>query len=490
MRTEGFKRGLGSILLVSVIVLSMTLIQTSHVHAMGYTTHQFITSKAVEVFSDNSFFSVHYSTINDYCTKPDGWKSIDNYERFRHWYHMDDSMGENEYYRGGLPDNWFILAKGVLPWAVEDNFNKFVQLLTEENWEGAAQLAGVISHYVEDAPNPLHATSDYNPSGNHGPYEVEVNYQVSVDNVTIPEYVPHEVDNVFDLMKQFLAEGYEFTGYTENDLNYWLYENVLWNDTIKDITESRLREDVSILANLWYTGMIRANLVIAAPTLTLPGNGAIISDKTPTFEWSSTVAGYQFEYATDNAFTTNVTIVKDFTTTSYTPTTPLADGTWYWRVRSGDNTTSVGLWSETWQFTVETWAGTAVFSLVDLYTVNVEENLDLYRGPKLVVKFYDYSDAYENENVIENFSPPWHVEENESARHPEGTSVEKAKLVLTEDNTENVISTIASYTVRKVDLEVRFTGIPLLWALASPAGKVALEIEFSDIPLYWALAPS
>lgn len=134
--------------------------------------------------------------------------------------------------------------------------------------------------------------------------------------------------------------------------------------------------------------------------------------------------------------------------------------------------------------------GTAVFSLVDLYTVNVEKILDLNQGSKLVVKFYTYVDAYENENVIENFSPPWSVEENESARHPEGVGVKKARLDLTTDNTEDVLATIASFVVLRVTLEIRFTEIPLEWALASPEEKVALEIEFSEIPFYWALAPS
>ena len=136
--------------------------------------------------------------------------------------------------------------------------------------------------------------------------------------------------------------------------------------------------------------------------------------------------------------------------------------------------------------------GTAAFSMVNLYTVNVEKILDLNQGSKLVVKFYTYGDAYENENVIENFTTPptWHVEENESARHPEDLGVKKARLDLTTDNTENVISTIASFIVRKVTLETRFSEVPLEWALAPPAEKVALEAEYSEIPLYWALAPS
>ncbi|MBA7613695.1 hypothetical protein ES703_20951 [subsurface metagenome] len=115
--------------------------------------------------------------------------------------------------------------------------------------------------------------------------------------------------------------------------------------------------------------------------------------------------------------------------------------------------------------------GTADFSLKNLYTVNVEKILDLNQGSKLVVKFYTYGDAYENENVVETFSPPWHVEENEEARHPEGIGVKKARLDLTTDNTENVISTIESFTVRKVHLETRFMDIPFWWSQADAEGR-------------------
>jgi len=140
---------------------------------------------------------------------------------------------------------------------------------------------------------------------------------------------------------------------------------------------------------------------------------------------------------------------------------------------------------------VPSWTGTAVFSLVNLYTVNVEKILDLYAGSKLVVKFYTYGDAFENENVIENFSTlPWHVEENEIVRHPEGIGVRKARLDLTTDDTENVISTIASFTVRKIDLETMFLDIPFYWAQADAAGKLEFEAEFLEIPFYWAQAPS
>jgi len=134
--------------------------------------------------------------------------------------------------------------------------------------------------------------------------------------------------------------------------------------------------------------------------------------------------------------------------------------------------------------------GTAIFrGLENLHAVRLEKNLDLHQGSKLVVKFYTYSDAFENEGVIETFTPPWHEEENESIMHPGGKPVEKAKLDLTTDDTGNVISTIASYTVRRVDLEARFMDIPFYWSQADPAGKLELETEFMEIPFYWAQAP-
>ena len=134
------------------------------------------------------------------------------------------------------------------------------------------------------------------------------------------------------------------------------------------------------------------------------------------------------------------------------------------------------------------WTGTATISLENLYTVNVEKILDLNQGSKLVVKFYTYGDAYENENVIETFSPPWHVEENELAHHPEDIGVEKAKLVLT-DGACAEIATIATFTVTRGDLFARIVDIYLEWPFAMPDRKNHLMAEIVDIYLQWPFAP-
>ena len=131
----------------------------------------------------------------------------------------------------------------------------------------------------------------------------------------------------------------------------------------------------------------------------------------------------------------------------------------------------------------------AEFSLITLYKVNLDLNLYLEEGSKLVVKFYTYGDEFENENVIESFSPPVHVEENESARHPENIGVKKVRLDMTTDNTENVISTIASFTVTKDVLFCRIRAIKGRWPFASPAEKDALFAEIRGIKGQWPYAP-
>jgi parallel beta-helix repeat protein len=137
------------------------------------------------------------------------------------------------------------------------------------------------------------------------------------------------------------------------------------------------------------------------------------------------------------------------------------------------------------------WAGTATFNLENLYKVNLcNDNLWLYDGSKLVVKFYDYSNAFESENVVESITPPQSVVENENVPHPPGgsmpvrTAVKKAELVLTTDDTNNIISTIASFTVHQNNLRVRFGDILRGWA-SSP-----LRTEVGDILRQWSSAPT
>jgi hypothetical protein len=250
-----------------------------------------------------------------------------------------------------------VTTGGKLPWAVENVFDNLVRNLEDENWNTAAQLMGALSHYTQDATMPLHATYNYNPGGNHTNYEHEVNNHLG--EMVIPDYVPQELDNVFEAAMVTLEESFSFTREGSNggvNLTDFLENNILWNDWIKSMTENRVRAAVQFTANIWYTAMIHAGLTIQAPTLTSPSDGSTTIDNTTTFTWTSVngASSYDFQLASDNNFTVGARTVKGLSTTSYTLVEPLTNGKWYWRVRTGDNSTGVGLWSQAWCFTVLT----------------------------------------------------------------------------------------------------------------------------------------
>ena len=132
----------------------------------------------------------------------------------------------------------------------------------------------------------------------------------------------------------------------------------------------------------------------------------------------------------------------------------------------------------------------AEFSLATLYEVNLDVNLWLESGSKLVVKFYTWGDDFQAENVVWSGTAPDHVVLLEDIPHPQGKALEKVRLVLTTDDTENVIATIASFTVCKDDLRTRYRAIPKEWGLEpTQAGKDKLRNEYRKIPGHWGLSP-
>ena len=130
------------------------------------------------------------------------------------------------------------------------------------------------------------------------------------------------------------------------------------------------------------------------------------------------------------------------------------------------------------------------FRFENLYKLSL--NLDLYleEGSKLVVKFYTWGDVYQAERVFENFAPPENVVKFDNVPHPLGMAVEKAVLLVTTDNTGEVISTLATWTTRRSNLIIRMSQSKGRWDLALPPEKTALISEISGIKGKWPLAPT
>lgn len=279
--------------------------QAPGVHSWAWGTHDFITQNAISVMPSSLswFFENYSSTIVTYCTLPDTWKSADQMEQYRHYDDTDVPHGDGAVLS---PENYLgkeILVyqenaidgyqNGILPWNLVDNFNMLVVCLEENDWNHAAQLMGVIAHYIEDASMPLHTTSYYNPGGNHVAYEEKVDSEISMDNVTddLSGFTPHVLTDdkqlinnvVFDSVMQELTDSYSHTAavHSLSDasaavdnhtdiLSYYLVLNILWNSDIKNITDNRMPVATKELSNVWLTAFYDAG--IYTPPQTTPAN--------------------------------------------------------------------------------------------------------------------------------------------------------------------------------------------------------------------------
>ena len=89
-------------------------------------------------------------------------------------------------------------------------------------------------------------------------------------------------------------------------------------------------------------------VILDSPSLVSPLDGTISEDYTPTFTWSGIngETNYLFQLDTTTSFITpllNLTLPSS--STSYTPSSPLADDTYYWRVAGIDSEGDIGTFS-------------------------------------------------------------------------------------------------------------------------------------------------
>jgi len=248
-------------------------VQAPSVRSWGWTTHYFIETNAELVFANDpslsnlyNFLSNHHSTLYEWCTMPDQDKSF-----------MPDGGGESDWhYLDGVTYDPLVTSGGELPWAMEWIFDNIVQYLKDGNWDTAAELMGAICHFTGDATMPLHATYNYNPSSNHSAFESEVNSHM--DEISISDnYVPHVLDNIVEAALETLEDSFSFTAEASHEgvtLTYYLTNDVLWNDWIKSMVENRMRAAIQFTADVWYTAMVRAGLVIGS-TATLTSHSPI-----------------------------------------------------------------------------------------------------------------------------------------------------------------------------------------------------------------------
>ena len=109
--------------------------------------------------------------------------------------------------------------------------------------------------------------------------------------------------------------------------------------------------------------VVRLAVTTTAPTLIYPPDGAQLTTSTPKFQWQSTkrASFYILNVSLNNdpGFN-NPVIATSVSTNSFIPTSPLADGSYIWRVRAFVRKIGYTNWSSVYSFAIST-PGTILF---------------------------------------------------------------------------------------------------------------------------------
>lgn len=128
-----------------------------------------------------------------------------------------------------------------------------------------------------------------------------------------------------------------------------------------------------------------------SPTQSCPANGGT-GPTTPTFSWADAGDGVTYDLIVDdnNTFASPEINATDLTSTSYTPGTPLTDGTtYYWSVIAANGTDST--WSEQWDFTA---SDTGITPCIPLLSTPAQQAVDVDTIPTFSWSPASYATSY------------------------------------------------------------------------------------------------
>jgi len=139
--------------------------------AWGPKGHELIAAYAVYDMPQGparTYFAAHLKALKQAANDPDRRKSYTPGEAYRHYWEAE------RYEPWPFPDFPMPLAAararfgeatleqgGILPWAIEESYNALVKALKADDEKAFLKAAGDLAHYVGDAHQPFHTTTDF-----------------------------------------------------------------------------------------------------------------------------------------------------------------------------------------------------------------------------------------------------------------------------------------------------------------------------------------
>jgi hypothetical protein len=219
--------------LVVVVVLVIALAVPQPVRGWGMDVHRFITGRVIDSLPDTirPFFAAKREFISEHSADPDLWRVMAlkgelGEEDPNHFFDID--MFDDPPPFKNVPRAWdaFVAKYGLerankagrLPWRIEEVNTKLVTTFTDIGKgtapyaaDNSRYLVAVLSHYLEDAHVPFHATTNYdglatNQRGIHARFETELVLQ-NVSKLKLTPVVVRPIANIRDFAFDTLIEG-------------------------------------------------------------------------------------------------------------------------------------------------------------------------------------------------------------------------------------------------------------------------------------------
>lgn len=207
-------------------VVALMMAFAMPLHAWEPTGHTLITEHALQLLPSEikPFYDANARYIAAFCTLPDDWRQTKKAEVGPNHFIDLDLLAEPPF-AGLIVDRATaekrfgkdkLLKAGVLPWAIEDHFNKLVKAMKAGDSVEIALQSALLAHYIGDAHVPLHDTRFYD--GRTGEEKgIHFRWEQTLLLIALkPEAVsPHEPAKVGPILKS--AFGWCIDSYSKCD---------------------------------------------------------------------------------------------------------------------------------------------------------------------------------------------------------------------------------------------------------------------------------